>query len=60
MYFTFQNYPDHTKGMMLLGDINVNVQKDLISADKVSVKVIRMRERCDKIVRIITEIIKKI
>ncbi|CAG2231886.1 TMTC [Mytilus edulis] len=29
-----QNYPDHTKGMMLLGDINVNVQKDLISADK--------------------------
>ncbi|XP_052087258.1 protein O-mannosyl-transferase TMTC3-like [Mytilus californianus] len=29
-----QNYPDHTKGMMLLGDINVNVQKDLDSADK--------------------------
>lgn len=27
-------YPDHTKGMMLLGDINVNVQKDLAAAEK--------------------------
>ena len=31
----FQHHPDHTKGMMLWGEINVNVLRDLDEADKV-------------------------
>ena len=30
-----QHHPDHTKGMMLWGEINVNVLRDLDEADKV-------------------------
>ena len=32
----FQHHPDHTKGMMLWGEINVNVLRDLDEADKVN------------------------
>ena len=32
----FQHHPDHTKGMMLWGEINVNVLRDLEEADKVN------------------------
>lgn len=31
----FQHHPDHTKGLILMGDINVNVLKDLDAAEKV-------------------------
>ena len=35
LYLQLQHYPDHVKGLILMGDINVNYLKDLDAAEKV-------------------------
>ncbi|KAL8572921.1 hypothetical protein ACOMHN_013898 [Nucella lapillus] len=34
MPYVLQHYPDHSKGLILMGDINVNVLKDLDAAQE--------------------------
>lgn len=40
--FSLQNYPEHTKALLLMGDINVNVLKKLDDAEKNFARVVEL------------------
>lgn len=40
--FFLQNYPEHTKALLLMGDINVNVLKKLDDAEKNFARVVEL------------------